>query len=135
MLSGVRVLPMRRVTRSVRSSAATGALVAPLQLPRKFAMSGDTLHAEAKRTIAPTNRIVAVGDALPDLALRLWRGGEWIVENSRELFRDRRVIVFGLPGAFTPTCSSEHLPRFEELAPALYARGVNEIVCTSVNDP
>lgn len=98
-------------------------------------MSEDTIHAEAQRAIAPATHTVAVGDALPNLTLRLWRGGEWIVENSRELFSDRRVIVFGLPGAFTPTCSSEHLPRFEELAPALLSRGVDEIVCASVNDP
>ena len=98
-------------------------------------MSDDTIQVEAKRALAPSTRTAAVGDALPVLTLRLWRGGEWIVEKSHELFNDRRVIVFGLPGAFTPTCSSEHLPRFEELAPALFSRGVNEIVCASVNDP
>jgi glutaredoxin-like protein len=98
-------------------------------------MSGDTIQVETERPIVAATHTIAVGDALPDLTLRLWRGGEWIVQNSQELFDNRRVIVFGLPGAFTPTCSSEHLPRFDELAPALLARGVDEIVCASVNDP
>jgi glutaredoxin-like protein len=44
------------------------------------------------------------------------------------------VVVFSLPGAFTPTCSSTHLPRYNELAPAFFANGVDEIVCVSVND-
>jgi len=44
------------------------------------------------------------------------------------------VVVFSLPGAFTPTCSSTHLPRFNELAPAFFAAGVDSIVCVSVND-
>lgn len=54
---------------------------------------------------------------------------------AAELFDGRTVIVFALPGAFTPTCSSQHLPRFEELAPQFRAHGVDDIVCLSVNDP
>lgn len=58
----------------------------------------------------------------------------WQDKTSEEIFDDRRVVVFGLPGAFTPTCSSTHLPRFEELHQELASEGVDEIICVSVND-
>ncbi len=51
-----------------------------------------------------------------------------------DIFANRTVIVFSLPGAFTPTCSSTHLPRFNELADVFHANGVDEIICVSVND-
>ena len=50
------------------------------------------------------------------------------------LFAGKTVVVFSLPGAFTPTCSSTHLPRYNELAPAFHANGVDSILCVSVND-
>lgn len=53
---------------------------------------------------------------------------------STELFSGRTVVVFSLPGAFTPTCSSSHVPRYEELYDELRARGVDDVVCISVND-
>jgi len=51
-----------------------------------------------------------------------------------ELFNEKRVIVFGLPGAFTPTCSSKQLPGFEELYDQFKEKGIDEIYCVSVND-
>ena len=51
-----------------------------------------------------------------------------------ELFKGKKVVVFSLPGAFTPTCSSNHLPRYEELSAEFEALGVDQIVCVSVND-
>ena len=59
---------------------------------------------------------------------------EWKDLTSAEVFKGKRVVVFSLPGAFTPTCSTSHLPRFEELYEDFKARGVDEIVCVSVND-
>ena len=61
-------------------------------------------------------------------------GGDWKNVTSDEIFKGRTVVVFSLPGAFTPTCSSTHVPRYNELAPAFKANGVDEIVCLSVND-
>jgi len=58
----------------------------------------------------------------------------WQDLSSDEIFGGRRVVLFSLPGAFTPTCSSNHLPRYEELHGELVANGVDQIVCLSVND-
>ena len=54
--------------------------------------------------------------------------------STDDIFSGKTVVVFSLPGAFTPTCSSSHLPRYDELAPLLHKAGVDEIVCLSVND-
>ena len=77
---------------------------------------------------------IAEGERIESNAVRLFRDGRWEDGDTEKLFGGRKVIVFGLPGAFTPTCSSEHLPRYNEFAPALRAHGVEEIVCVAVND-
>ncbi|MEW5838843.1 MAG: peroxiredoxin [Pseudomonadota bacterium] len=76
-----------------------------------------------------------LAQALP--AGTLYRRGEnGLEENSTaSLFAGRTVVVFAVPGAFTPTCSDEHLPGFIVNADALKAAGVDEIVCLAVNDP
>ena len=58
----------------------------------------------------------------------------WEDKTSADLFGGKKVVVFSLPGAFTPTCSSNHLPRYEELYDEFKAQGVDEIICVSVND-
>ncbi len=58
----------------------------------------------------------------------------WQDRTSQEIFGGKRVIVFSLPGAFTPTCSTSHLPRYEELYDEFTALGVDQIICLSVND-
>ncbi|WP_008308428.1 peroxiredoxin [Leptolyngbya sp. PCC 6406] len=58
----------------------------------------------------------------------------WQDRTTQEIFGGKRVVVFSLPGAFTPTCSSTHLPRYEELYEDIKAQGVDEILCISVND-
>lgn len=58
----------------------------------------------------------------------------WQDRTSDEIFNGRKVVVFGLPGAFTPTCSSTHLPRYEELYQEFRDEGIDEVVCVSVND-
>ena len=59
---------------------------------------------------------------------------KWQEVTSNELFGNRRVVVFALPGAFTPTCSSTHLPGYEEKVQELMDSGVDEVICVSVND-
>jgi len=58
----------------------------------------------------------------------------WQDRTTEELFAGKRVVVFSLPGAFTPTCSTSHLPRYEALYNEFKALGVDEIICISVND-
>jgi len=58
----------------------------------------------------------------------------WIEENSEDIFKDKRVVVFALPGAFTPTCSSTHLPGYEARYDKILEQDVDEIYCLSVND-
>lgn len=61
-------------------------------------------------------------------------GGDWKEVDTTEIFDDKKVVVFALPGAFTPTCSSEQLPGYEEKYDQIKALGIDEIYCLSVND-
>jgi glutaredoxin-like protein len=81
---------------------------------------------------APANQ---EGRRVPEVTFRIREGNEWKNVTTAELFNGKTVVVFSLPGAFTPTCSSTHLPRYNELAPAFRASGVDEILCIAVNDP
>jgi glutaredoxin-like protein len=83
----------------------------------------------------PGDDALKAGDHVPEARFRLRRGSEWQETSTAEIFNGRSVIVFSLPGAFTPMCSSMHLPRYEELAPMFSKLGIDEIVCVSVNDP
>jgi len=75
------------------------------------------------------------GQRIPTTQLMIRRNGQWQTVDSAEFFAGRRVVVFALPGAFTPTCSSTHVPRFNELAPVFRTNGIDELCCLSVNDP
>jgi len=75
------------------------------------------------------------GKKVPQVTFRTRVNNEWISVSTDEIFKGKTVVVFSLPGAFTPTCSSTHLPRYNELAPAFRANGIDAIVCVSVNDP
>lgn len=74
------------------------------------------------------------GSRVPRVTFRTRANNEWVDVASDDIFRGKTVVVFSLPGAFTPTCSSTHLPRYNELAPVFKANGVDDIVCISVND-
>ena len=74
------------------------------------------------------------GKRVPEVTFRTRENGDWRAVSTNELFARRKVVLFALPGAFTPTCSSTHLPRYEELTPVLKENGVDEVVCLSVND-
>jgi glutaredoxin-like protein len=74
------------------------------------------------------------GQRVPQVTFRVRENNEWKNVSTDDLFKGKTVVVFSLPGAFTPTCSSTHLPRYNELAPAFFANGIDSIVCISVND-
>ncbi|WP_120513773.1 glutathione peroxidase [Photobacterium salinisoli] len=74
------------------------------------------------------------GQAIPQVTFRTRQGDQWVDVTTDELFSNKTVVVFSLPGAFTPTCSSSHLPRYNELASVFAAHGVDDILCVSVND-
>ena len=74
------------------------------------------------------------GQRIPDVTFRTRRGHEWVDVTSAEIFDGKTVVLFSLPGAFTPTCSSSHVPRYNQLAPMFKANGVDDIICVSVND-
>lgn len=59
---------------------------------------------------------------------------DWKIVKTSELFEDKKVLIIGLPGAFTPTCSNSQLPGFESIYPDLLSHGIDEVYCTSVND-
>lgn len=75
-----------------------------------------------------------IGQSIPYAEFRIIEAGEWKTVNTDDIFNNRNVVVFALPGAFTPTCSSTHLPRYNQLAETFYKNGVDEIICISVND-
>ncbi len=74
------------------------------------------------------------GKKVPQVTFKTRKDGRWVEVSSDEVFKGKTVACFALPGAFTPTCSSTHLPRYNELAPVFRENGVDEIVCISVND-
>jgi glutaredoxin-like protein len=74
------------------------------------------------------------GKRVPEVTFRTRVGHEWVDVSTAEVFAGKTVVVFSLPGAFTPTCSSSHVPRYNQLVPAFQAHGVDEVICVSVND-
>ena len=74
------------------------------------------------------------GQRVPDVTFRTRKDNQWMDITTDDLFAGKTVVVFSLPGAFTPTCSSTHLPGYNELAPVFKENGVDNIVCISVND-
>jgi len=74
------------------------------------------------------------GQRVPQVTFRTRQDGQWKDVTTSQLFDGRTVVVFSLPGAYTPTCSSTHVPRYNELAATFRKAGVDDIVCISVND-
>ena len=69
------------------------------------------------------------GDKVPSIKFRVRELGEWDTKISDDYFRNKRVILFSLPGAFTPTCSLQQLPGFEKLHNVFKEHGIDEIYC------
>jgi glutaredoxin-like protein len=74
------------------------------------------------------------GQSVPQVIFRTRDSHEWQDVSSDDVFKGKTVVVFALPGAFTPTCSSTHVPRYNQLAPVLKENGVDDVICVSVND-
>lgn len=74
------------------------------------------------------------GQKVPSVTFRTRKDNQWMNVTTDELFNGKTVIVFSLPGAFTPTCSSTHVPGYNDLAKVFKANGVDDILCVSVND-
>jgi peroxiredoxin len=77
---------------------------------------------------------IRVGDTFPDVQLQMMEEREPRSISTRELFAGKRVLLFAVPGAFTPTCSDEHLPGYLMKADEILARGIDLIACVAVND-
>jgi len=85
---------------------------------------------------------VTIGDAVPEVTFQTRTRIEstddnpfdWLAMSSSDYFKDKRVVLFSLPGAFTPTCSTTHLPGYEAAYEEMKGLGVDEVYCLSVND-
>jgi len=74
------------------------------------------------------------GQKIPAVTFHTRRDHEWVDVSSEDVFAGKNVVIFSLPGAFTPTCSSSHVPRYNQLVPQFKAQGIDEVICVSVND-
>jgi peroxiredoxin len=77
---------------------------------------------------------ISVGDKIPSVKLKTMTAEGMAEVDTGEFFKGKKVVLFAVPGAFTPTCSAKHLPGFVSSAGELKAKGVDEIACVSVND-
>jgi peroxiredoxin/glutaredoxin len=82
-----------------------------------------------------TKRVSREGSQVPEVSLAEMRDGQVRTVPSRDLFQGRRVILFALPGAFTPTCSTAHVPGYVARLEDFRAAGIADVICLSVNDP
>ena len=78
---------------------------------------------------------IQVGDKMPSVTVKHLAEDGMAELNTDEIFAGKKVVLFAVPGAYTPTCTAQHLPGFQSKAEALKAKGVDTIVCMAVNDP
>ncbi|MCB0391956.1 MAG: glutathione peroxidase [Bdellovibrionales bacterium] len=74
------------------------------------------------------------GQKVPNVTFKIREGHKWAEKTTDDYFKGKKVVLFALPGAYTPTCSSTHLPRYNELYDVFKAEGVDDVICLSVND-
>ena len=87
-----------------------------------------------RRNKTVTGQMIKVGDQIPSMTLTKATAEGPKPVTTDEIFKGRKVVLFAVPGAFTPTCSAKHLPGFVQNFDAMKAKGVDEIVCMAVND-
>ncbi|MBU6497838.1 MAG: peroxiredoxin [Rhodospirillales bacterium] len=81
------------------------------------------------------SQTIKIGDTIPSMKLMSATADGPKEVSTDDIFKGRKVVMFAVPGAFTPTCSAKHLPGFVQNAAALKAKGVDAVVCMAVNDP
>lgn len=74
------------------------------------------------------------GQKVPQVTFKIRDGFKWVEKTTDDFFKGKKVVLFALPGAYTPTCSSVHLPRYNELYESFRKAGVDDVICLSVND-
>ena len=79
--------------------------------------------------------MIKIGDKLPAAEFISFNADGQIKLTTEQIFKGKKVVLTGMPGAFTPTCTMNHLPGFIEQAEAIRAKGIDTIACTTVNDP
>uniref|UniRef100_A0A0C9RK24 Peroxiredoxin-5 n=1 Tax=Fopius arisanus TaxID=64838 RepID=A0A0C9RK24_9HYME len=102
---------------------------------RAISVAGQSSFSCFRRSLhlSPKNMVIAVGDSVPDVDL--FEDSPANKVNLSKVATGKKIIVFGVPGAFTPGCSKTHLPGFVQKADELKSKGISEIFCVSVNDP
>jgi peroxiredoxin len=78
---------------------------------------------------------IQVGDRIPEATLRVMTDDGIVQKSTKDIFEGKKVALFGVPGAFTPTCSAKHLPGFVDKSEALKSKGIDTIACLAWNDP
>ncbi len=78
--------------------------------------------------------MIEVNDKLPSAQFQYFKDGEMVTSTTEDLFAGKKVVLFAVPGAFTPTCSNSHLPGYVVKFDELKSKGVDEVICLSVND-
>jgi glutaredoxin/glutathione-dependent peroxiredoxin len=84
--------------------------------------------------IVGTTKMIKVGDKLPEVTFRTIEDGKMVPRTTSEIFKGKRVVLVGVPGAFTPTCHKNHVPGFVQKADEIRAKKVDTIAVTAVND-
>lgn len=74
------------------------------------------------------------GQKVPQVSFQIRDDHQWVTKTTDDFFKGKKVVLFALPGAYTPTCSSTHLPRYNELYEAFMKEGIDDVICLSVND-
>ena len=96
---------------------------------------GTQISNDMNRLIAYLGARRLIGDGIPKVNVHLMVDGDQLTFRADQLFSGKKVILFAVPGAFTPTCTAEHLPGYVRQSETIRKKGVEEIICLSVNDP
>ena len=78
--------------------------------------------------------MIKIGETIPEVTMPIRVAGEFVLLNTLKQFENKRVVLFALPGAYTPTCSNKQLPGFDDNFSAFQEKGIDEVYCLSVND-